>query len=369
MEPHGPVARGGDLVVFQIQELVGRHVVGQDIAAVGLEHGGEDDAVEHDIVLADEVHETCLGIFPPLLPRSPALGIGVAEFLGVADIANGGVEPHIEHLSLGALYGHGDSPVEVAGHGAGLQVHVEPALALAVNIGAPLLMFLQDPLLQPLLVFVERQIPVLGLAHHGFGSADGGVRVDEFHRREIAAALLALVAVGVGVAAVGALAHDVSVGKELVGFLVVILFRFLLDEFAIVVKFAEEVGGKFVVYFGGGTAVDVEGDAKLLKRVLDEFVVAVADILWRTAFLLGTYGDGHAVLIATADEDHVLALEAQVPGIDIGWHIDAGHVPDVDTTVGIRQSRSHCGALEFLLFHDDSFVFPDAKIQKNPLMQ
>ena len=68
MEPDGPVARRGDLVVLQIEKLVGGHVVGQDIASVGLEHGGEDEAVEDDIVLADEVDEARLRVLPPFLP-------------------------------------------------------------------------------------------------------------------------------------------------------------------------------------------------------------------------------------------------------------------------------------------------------------
>ena len=51
------VARCRDLVVLKVKELVGRHVVGQDIAAVGLEHRWEHDAVEHDVVLSDEMYE------------------------------------------------------------------------------------------------------------------------------------------------------------------------------------------------------------------------------------------------------------------------------------------------------------------------
>ena len=310
------------------------------------------------------MHQTRLGVLPPLLPRAPSPGVGVAQLLGVADVAYGSVEPHIQHLALSTLHRHGDSPVEVARHGAGLQVHVEPALALSVHIGAPLLVLLQDPFLQPVLVFVQGQVPVLGLAHHGLGAADGGVGVDEFHRREVAAAFLTLVAVCVGVSAVGALAHDVAVGEKLVGLLVVILFRLLLYELALVVELAEEVGCQLAVCLRCGAAVDVERDAKLLKRVLDELVVAVADVLWGAAFLLGADGDGHAVLVASADEHHVLALQPKVAGVDVGRHVHAGHVADVHTAVGVGEGRRDGGALEFLLFHDDSFVFLIAKIQK-----
>ena len=57
MEPNSPVARCRDFVVLEIEELVRRHVVGQDIVAVSLQHCREDDAVEHDVVLAYEVDE------------------------------------------------------------------------------------------------------------------------------------------------------------------------------------------------------------------------------------------------------------------------------------------------------------------------
>ena len=77
VEPYRPVARCRYLVVLEVEELVCRHVVGQDVASVSLKHCGEHDAVEHDVVLSDEVNEACLGVFPPLLP---VLG---HEFLGV----------------------------------------------------------------------------------------------------------------------------------------------------------------------------------------------------------------------------------------------------------------------------------------------
>ena len=93
-------------------------------------------------------------------------GLLVAQFLCVRDISDWSIEPHIEHLALGALNGHRNTPIKVTCHGTGLQVHVEPALALAVDIRAPLLVVLKNPLLEPLLVLVERQIPVLCLLEH-----------------------------------------------------------------------------------------------------------------------------------------------------------------------------------------------------------
>ena len=57
VEPYSPVARCRNLVVLEVEKLVRGYVVGQDIVAVSLQHGREDDAVEHDVVLAYEVDE------------------------------------------------------------------------------------------------------------------------------------------------------------------------------------------------------------------------------------------------------------------------------------------------------------------------
>ena len=77
VQPDCPVARGRDLVAFQIQELIARHVVRQNIVAVRLEHRREDDAVEDDVVFADEMNQARALIFPPGLPTAQ-LGVLVA---------------------------------------------------------------------------------------------------------------------------------------------------------------------------------------------------------------------------------------------------------------------------------------------------
>ncbi len=200
---------------------------------MGTEHRGEDDAVEDDVVLADEVDHLRILRLPVGLP----LG---RQVLRRGDVADRSVEPDVEHLALGALHRHGDAPVEVAAHGTRLQTSVEPALALPVDVGFPLLVPLEDPCAEKLLVAVERQIPVLRLALDGHRARHGAVGLEELVGREGRAALLALVAVGAFVAALGAGAHDVAVGEEGLRLLVVVLFRGALDELALVVELAEK---------------------------------------------------------------------------------------------------------------------------------
>ncbi len=108
-------------------------------------------------------------------------------------------------------------------------------------------MVFQNPLAKPFLVFVEGQIPVLGFAHYGLAAADGAFRINQVGRAEACTAFLALVAVSALCVAMRTLAGDVAVGKESLGFLVVVLHAGLFNEFALIVQFAEEFGSCIVM--------------------------------------------------------------------------------------------------------------------------
>ena len=175
--------------------------------------------------------------------------------------------------------------------------------------------------------------------------------VDEFHGTEVATALLTLVAIGVLVVAMRAFAHDISVGKELMGLFVVILFGLFFDEFSVIIELLKEVAGQLVVCFAGRTAVDIEADTKLFERVFDELMVAVAHVLRRDTLFLGPQGDGNTVLIAAADEDNLLLFESQIAHVDVGRHVDSRQMTNVNAPVGIGQCRRNRGAFELLFFH------------------
>ena len=83
--------------------------------------------------------------------------------------------------------------------------------------------------------------------------------------------------------------------------------------------------------------------------MLDDVMVAVHDILRGHALLAGLDGDGHAVLVGAADEEHLLAVVAQVARVDVGRDIDASEVADVDGAVGVGQGRSN--RVSFRIFH------------------
>ena len=101
---------------------------------------------------------------PPFLPGTILLRVGVTELLGVRDVANGGIKPDIEYLALSSLYGDRDAPVEVACHSARLKTAVEPRLALTIDVRAPLLVIVENPLAEPLFMLIQWEVPVLGSA-------------------------------------------------------------------------------------------------------------------------------------------------------------------------------------------------------------
>ena len=168
-------------------------------------------------------------IFPP---GFPAFG---QQLFRIGNISDRRIEPDIQHFAFSSFHRHGDSPIQVAAHGAGLQAHIQPALALAVDIRFPFLVSFQNPLAQERFPFIERQIPVFGFLHHRLASADRGFRVDKVCRAQGCAAGFALVAVGFFVSAMRASSGNIAVGKELLCLFVIILFARFLDEFAFVI--------------------------------------------------------------------------------------------------------------------------------------
>ena len=273
-------------------------------------HHREDDAVEHDIVLTDEVHQSGVLILPPFLPAAPFLGLTVAQLLCVRHIADGRIEPHVEHLTVGTLHRNRNTPVKVACHGAGLQIHVEPTLTLSIHIRSPLLMLLENPLLQPLLILVQGQIPVLRLLQHGRRTRDGRFRIDELGRREVTTAFLALVAIGTLVMTVRALTCHVTVGQELLRLLVVELCSRFLRQLPLIIEFAEPFGGKLMMRLRCCSAVYIERDTELLEALLDHLMVAVHHILRSDTLLTGTNRDGHTMLIRTTNKQHLALLQS-----------------------------------------------------------
>ena len=76
--------------------------------------------MEHNVIFSDEMHQACVGLFPPFLPRIKALGVRLAQLNGVGKVADGGIKPHIKHFSFGAYNGNRNAPFLVTCQGSRL---------------------------------------------------------------------------------------------------------------------------------------------------------------------------------------------------------------------------------------------------------
>ena len=217
-------------------------------------------------------------------------------------------------------------------------------------------MVLEYPLLEPLLVSVKGQVPVLGRLLDKWIAGLGIVGIDEFLGRKRGSAFLALVAIGFGSMATRTLASNVAVSQEMASLLVVELLGGHRDELALVIELAEEVAGKLVVGLAGSAAIDVEGDAEALEAVLDEVVIAVDDFLNSDALFASSNSNGNAVFITAADEDALATFQTKIAGIDVSRHVNASQMADMYRSVRIRQSGRNRSSLE-MLFHDCKLLF------------
>ena len=327
-------------------------------------HYRENQAVEHDVVFSNEVYKACFLILPPFLPAAPTLRFLFTKFLGVGDIAYRCVKPYVEHLAFCPFHRNRNTPVKVAGHGTRLQIHVEPALALSIYIGAPFFVPLQNPLFQPILVFPQRQIPVLGrLLDQSMTRVVLVSGIDEFVWRKRGTAFFTLVAISSLCSTAWTCTHNVAVGEKFACLLVAVLQFGVLLQFAFVIKGAEEIGSKLVVNLGGCAAIDIKRNAKILKRFLDEIVIAVYYLLYADAFLPCTDSDRYTMLIAAANEHNLLFLEAQVAYINVCWYIYTGQMANMHTTVGIRERSRNGGSLKFLFHKNDRNFIMVAKLR------
>ena len=173
--------------------------------------------------------------------------------------------------------------------------------------------------------------------------------VDEVGGVEGRATALTLVSVGMLILTPRARTYDVAVGEELPCLGVVVLLRLLLDEGSLVIEGTEEGRGMLPMGRARRTAIDVEGHTEASEGVPDDGVVAIHYILRGDSLLLRTDGDGHTVLIAPADEEHLLPLEPQVASVDVCRDVYSSEVADMHWPIGVGQGgRNECSLIVLL---------------------
>ena len=81
---------------------------------------------------------------------------------------------------------------------------------------------------------------MLGLLLHELAAAESRLRVDKFIRTECSTTFLALVTIGSVSTAAWTCTCNVTVCKEGLGLLIIVLLAHLLNELALLIKLAEE---------------------------------------------------------------------------------------------------------------------------------
>ena len=123
VQPYSPVPGCRDLIVLKVKEFKCRYIIGKDIAAFLLQHGRKYDAMENNVVFTDKVYQAGFLILPPWLP---VFSVFFGPFTGGRDIADGGIEPNIQHFAVGIFKRYLNTPVQVPGHCTWLQTMVDP---------------------------------------------------------------------------------------------------------------------------------------------------------------------------------------------------------------------------------------------------
>ena len=106
-----------------------------------------------------------------------------------------------------------------------------------------------------------------------------------------------------------------------------------------------------MVYAGSGAAVDVEGDAEVLERLLYKLVIPVDNFLDGDALLACPDGHGYTMLVGASYEDYVLVFKPQVSHVYVCRNIYAGQMANVYAAIGVWKSCRNGSSLEFFLFH------------------
>ena len=315
----------GHLAAVHHQPAVAVHVLGQGHFHAH-EHGGPDDGVEPDDLLAHKVD-----VGGPILVVIVIPVVHKAQGGGVVEQS---VHPDVYHMARVKV--HGNAPGEAGAADAQvLQAGLDEVVDHLVDPGAGLQ---EVGVLQQ----VADAVGILGQAEE----------------------IGLLLGVHDLAAAVGALAvHQLALGPEALAGLAVFALVGALVDVALFVHLTEDLldGGTVVII--GGADEAVVGDVHQLPQVQDALGTlhdVVQELLGGLSGGLGLVLDLLAVLVGARQEQHVAAGEPLIAGHGIGGHGAVG-VADVQLVRGVVNG---CGDIEFLLFHGDLSPFPPLRMEE-----
>src|SRR5258706_14103979 len=204
-----------------------------------------------------------------------------------------------------------------------------------------------DPFLQLLTEGGQVEEVVLRLAKFHRRVAAALVRIDEVGRVELVAAVVALVAPRFGESTDRTLAFDVTIGQRAPAHRIEGAELLLRDQVPLLVQLEEQVLRDPVMVARGGAGEDVVGHPQPAKVLDDQSVVAVDELAWRNALLVGLVRDRRAVLVRTAGHQHARTPQAFETREHIGGHGEAGPTPGFAGAGGGRARPRAAGGYPF----------------------
>ena len=204
------------------------------------------------------------------------------------------------------------------------------------DVLAPVLLVLREPVANAVVVGAEAQEEVLRVAQFRLGAVELAAAVGQVDRVEDVAAVVALVAAGVGVATDRAGALDITVEQEALLDRAVRELHARLVDVALLKQAEEHVLHHPCVVLGAGRGVEVPTNAESLPGIEELFVEVGGDFGRRLALLLRADGDWRSVLVAAGHHQHVVAGRAVVAGKDVSGQVGAGDLTDVKGAVAVR---------------------------------
>ena len=193
-----------------------------------------------------------------------------------------------------------------------------------------------SPCFEEVGTFAQFEEEVFGFAQFGFGTGNGGIRVDQFGRGIGRAADFAVVAVLVLGVAFGAFAFDEAVGQEHLFFGVEKLLDDAAFDFAIGFQRAVNVLGKLFVFRGVGAVIIVVADEKAGEVGEVLFAHFGNHVFGRDALFLCGQHHGRAVGVVGAAVVALVAAQFLKAHPNVGLDV-FDHVAEVDAAVGIGQ--------------------------------
>ena len=193
---------------------------------------------------------------------------------------------------------------------------------------------------------------MLRLPQNRSGPRELAARIDQVGGVERPPTVVALVASGVGVTAVGAGSLDVAIREEPTFLLVEELLRDVRVEVSVVEQGEEELLHDPAMGVGPGRGEEVPVDVEVFPVGEELGVELVDDLLRIDALFIRLDRDRRAVDVRPRHHEHVVATRSPIPGVDVGGEIRAGHVPEVQRALRIRPCNGHEHVLRVVFRHE-----------------